>query len=479
MHARLAMVGALSALAITAAPSVASAYLGEPAIGSVDPMRLDVLEHGCFWYDRDVERSTHLDLTYLHEGEYVKELHITVDDDAPFSVDQVLVRSDQGGGYEVYDKFYPEGDRIHPGRTAVDLFAPDGPDYGKEPDRIDTRETVICVTDHQGPTNEPYIQLDRGNVAVPNRPIVQPTIAALGVSAIEPLNTYKVGFGYETERWQYGPDWQPGLNLFGDHVLVPFRADNGDKADPRAQNDIDEFGEQFNDPHSEKTAYGQPFVFHRNGDPYAYLHKSLPGTVDGGDGFFSDYLASLRELGADQTSAIGLFTFTAQGDLPLSWHVKTSLAPPWYKRSVTLTDDQLRAWEASWQAYYRGGPKPTLPLAPGTNSPAPRAVVVVNLPEHADGNGHQSVVTTSTSNTVVHGGCVSNRKVRITFHKKAKLGRVRVNGHTVKATRSGGRLRAVANLSGMRASSGSYATVVVREKVGGKWRSSVRLYKIC
>ena len=35
----------------------------------------------------------------------------------------------------------------------------------------------------------------------------------------------------------------------------------------------------------------------------------------------------------------------------------------------------------SWQAFYDGtGPKPALPLAPGTNAPAPHAGVVVNVP---------------------------------------------------------------------------------------------------
>ena len=75
--------------------------------------------------------------------------------------------------------------------------------------------------------------------------------------------------------------------------------------------------------------------------------------------------------------------FTAQGDLPLRWAVKASLAPAGYGRFVELTDTQLRAWEASWQAYYDGGAKPTMPLCPGTNSPAPDTRVVVNLPQAA------------------------------------------------------------------------------------------------
>ena len=163
---------------------------------------------------------------------------------------------------------------------------------------------------------------------------------------------------------------------FADHVpdQVPRRsAGRG----PRQR--FDEFGEQFSDPHSEKSGYGQPVVFHKDGDPYAYLHKSLPGTINGGS-----WPAAFQEALADQTKApMDLFTFTAQGDLPLKWTVKPSLAPTSYSRNVSLTDDALRAWEASWQAYYKGGPKPTMPLAPGTNSPAPRSDVVVNAPEKA------------------------------------------------------------------------------------------------
>ena len=38
-------------------------------------------------------------------------------------------------------------------------------------------------------------------VAAINRPIIQPLVSCLGASAIEPLNTYKVGFGYTVEEW--------------------------------------------------------------------------------------------------------------------------------------------------------------------------------------------------------------------------------------------------------------------------------------
>ena len=70
---------------------------------------------------------------------------------------------------------------------------------------MDKRDVIVCISDHEDSgQNEPYEQAADGEVAATNRPIIQPTIAALGVSAIEPLNTYKLGFGYSIERW-YAP----------------------------------------------------------------------------------------------------------------------------------------------------------------------------------------------------------------------------------------------------------------------------------
>ena len=50
---------------------------------------------------------------------------------------------------------------------------------------------------------------------------------------------------------------------------------------------------------------------------------------------------------------------------------------------MTFSSAQFDAWEQGWQDYYCGkGPHPTLPLAPGSNSPDPRdCPVVINLPE--------------------------------------------------------------------------------------------------
>jgi hypothetical protein len=379
----------LKPLATAATVGVGALALAAPALAAPDAAILDqthfrlnpdTLEPGCYLAGR--MDSAHLDLTYLSQGTFATELHISVRDNAPFSVDQVLVPS-AIGGYSVYNSFDTgtsgSDPDIDPNQTGVDMFAPDSNDFDG-PDPIDRSDVIVCVSDHNDSvTNRPYkSDVVPGEVVTADRPIFQPTIAALGVSAIDNLHTYKVGFGYETQGW-YKPFAETGMGpitdpmQFANHVLVPYRAD---QPGARRVNDFDEFGEEFNDPHSEKAGYGQPVVFHKNGDPYAYLHKSLPGTVD--------WPAPFEEALADQTSAMGLLTFTTQGDLPLKWTIKPSLAPSSFSRSVSLTDDDLRAWEASWQAYYRGeGPKPSIPLAPGTNSPAPSTQVVVNMPEQA------------------------------------------------------------------------------------------------
>jgi hypothetical protein len=223
--------------------------------------------------------------------------------------------------------------------------------YAPDHNFIDRADVIVRVSDHKDDVlNRPYVTsgLD-GQLATPDRPIFQPKVAALGVSAVEGLNTHKVGFGYSTIQW-YKPFAEAGLGpitdpqQFADHVLIKYRADQPGVArvnDFDDFDDFDEFGEEFNDPHSEKAGYGQPIVLHKNGDPFAFLNKSLPGTVDGGG-----WPAAFRELTADQTSAMGLLTFTAQGDLPLKWTVKASLAPDnrTYRRSATLTDKDLRDW---------------------------------------------------------------------------------------------------------------------------------------
>ena len=315
------------------------------------------------------------------------------------------------------------------------MFAPDSNGVDG-PDPIDKAGVIVCVSDHNDDAlNLPYVEDGLpGEVAAVDRPIIQPVMSCLGVSAIEPLNTYKVGMGYDTEQW-YAPfaefPYITDPQYFADHVLIKYRAD---QPGVRRINDIDEYGEAYSDPHSEKTNYGQPVVFHKNGDPEAYLHKSLPGTINGGT-----WPAPYIEAFADQTSALGLFTFTAQGDLPIRWTVKASLATEDSARYVELTDDALRAWEASWQAYYDGGAKPTMPLCPGTNSPAPDTTVVVNLPLQTTTVMGQTITREITTVQTVAGATI----IRTVAAKKAKSTRKAACAKKAKAKHGKARKRAM------------------------------------
>jgi hypothetical protein len=431
--ARLALVAAASVAALGMSAGTASAQflnLGDAAVSNDSPVfRLNpnTLEPGCFQpgmgkLHHGVDVDSHIDVTQT-----TKEAHVTVRSGANFSVDQVLVPG-VGSGYAVYNDFdtgsNPADVDVDPTQTATDLSAPKGAD-------VDAGRIILCVSDHpDADQNEPYISDGLpGEVAAINRPIIQPTVSALGASAISNLKTYKVGFGYKVTRgydatWRRAflgdGVWGPGTS-FGDpqawdadhdgqldHVIVKSRAE---QAGVRRYNDMDEFGEAFNNG-AEKSSYGQPIVFDVGGpgDPYAYLHKSLPAVIDGGFAPIDSWL----EGEADQTSAAALLTFTAEGDLPISWAVKPSLAPAAYGKKATLTDDMLRAWNTSWQNYYAGkGPKPTLPLAPGTNSPAPdpSITVIVNLPETRPTTAPQTVTPaapgTSTTTTIITGGATT------------------------------------------------------------------------
>jgi hypothetical protein len=365
-----AAVAGLGVMAFSS-PALADGLSGDPAIKSSSPFRLNpyTLEPGCFRVGRgdDIDIDTHIDLKSLVDGDgFVKELHLTVDEDAHFSVDQVLVPS-ASDGYRIYNAFdtgtVDDDPDVDPNQTAVDLFAPNG-------DRIDKDDVIVCVSDHDGGYyNRPYVQEAGGLVAAINRPIIQPTISCLGASAIEPLNTYKVGFGYTVKGYNMD-DRAVILKGIKDPNAVDFNHDGTPDAvyikaredgayDARRVNDVDSFGEEFGK--FPMADYGQTELFLLSGDPTAWTlsNNNHPDTLS------------------------NLITFTTQGDLPLTWTVRASLAPSSYERFVTIDDAYLRAWEASWQAYYDGGPKPTLRLCPGTNSPAPDNVDVVNLPQAA------------------------------------------------------------------------------------------------
>jgi hypothetical protein len=347
------MAALAAGVGLMAFASPAMALPGDAAIESSSPFRLNpyTLEPGC---TTRAYTDEHIDIASLVDGDFREELHVTVGKSSPVSVDQVLVPG-VGGGYAVYNTFdtgsIDDDADIDPNQTGVDMFGPEGTSY------IAKSDVIVCVSDHDPYQNEPYIQEDGGLVAAINRPTVVPKVTCLGASAIEPLNTYKAGFGYTLER---GYDVTRPVQLLGitDPNAVDFNGDGTPDAvyiraredgdyDARRVNDMDAFGEEFG--HHDIADLGQTELFKLSGDETAWTlsNNNRPDTLS------------------------NLITFTTQGDLPLTWTVRASLAPSDSKRSVTLDDAFLRNWEASWQAYYDGaGPKPSLRLCPGTNSPA-------------------------------------------------------------------------------------------------------------
>jgi hypothetical protein len=462
-------------------PSVAQALPGDPAIDSQSPFRLDDrnLEPGCFVPGRGpVDLDTHLDLTYLMNGEIARELHVTVDHDSPVNVDQVLVPS-AIDGYQVYNTFTNTGNAndIGPNFTAVDLFAPDSNGIDG-PDPISTRDVIVCVSDHGAAQNEPYQQEDGGLVSAKNRPIIAPHVTAFGQSAIAPLKTYKIGFGYSVEKWYTAPSYD-GANTFPFHPTVTdpnavpsptwlgalpssvriAPRPNDFAYDARRVNDVDQFGEEFGDL---KTDYGQTTRFRQEGDMFAWTssNNNEPDTL------------------------AHLITLNAQGDLPMKWSIRPSLASPSSLREVTFNDADFRAWDKSWQDYYCGkGPRPAMLLPPGTNSPDPRdCAIVVNPPVSQPAEPVVNVTTPApvVNTTVVQPQCVSNRVINMKFGKKVRKASVRLNGVTYKAHKSNGRLRLSLSLRGLKGLPGQYVKVTVKtQKRHHKAVKSARLYKLC
>ena len=410
--ASLALVAGTSLAFLGASAGTAMAQ-GDIAIQQNAPtFRLNpkTLEPGCFRNGDGPLALAHVDVT-----QNSREAHVRVLSGSHYSVDQVLIPG-RGAGYAVYNQF-DTGSRdddpdIDPPQEATDLAAPQGTDVVAD-------DVIMCVSDHPDrEQNEPYISDGLpGEVAAIDRPIIQPTIASLGMSSLAARDTYKVGFGYAVKRG-YDAYWRnlfltdgvigPGTS-FGDpqawdtdgdskldHVFVLARPE---QAGVSRFNDVDEYGEAYNNG-AEKDSYGQPIWFDVSGtgDPEAYLHKSLPGVVNGG----FPPLDSLIEAAADQTNSAGLHTFSAEGDLPLSWAVKPSLAPQSYGQKVTLTDDQFRAWNQSWQDYYVGkGAKPKLPLAPGTKSPDPLPHFTIVNPQVAkDEAGKETIIVVNQTTPV-------------------------------------------------------------------------------
>jgi hypothetical protein len=436
MQVRLALfVSALLAVfSLSAASALASGLPGDRAISSSSPFRLNdnTLEPGCFVPGRGpVDLDTHLNLSYLSSGTIARELHVTVDDGSPVNVDQVLVPSALDG-YKVYNTFENTGraDDIGPNYTAVNLFAPDSNGIDG-PDPIDKYNVIVCVSDHGAAQNEPYQQEAGGLVSAKNRPIVAPKVTALGVSAVGPLNTFKIGFGYDIVKWYTAPSFD-GAGVFptvtdpnasGGGALPAFvrmdprPADFG--YDARRVNDVDAFGDTWKGG-SQQADYGQNRLFSAGGDATGWTLSN-----------------------DNQSDTLGhLITFTAQGDLPISWTLRPSLASPSSLRSAEFTDANFRAWWASWQAYYAGkGPKPSLPLAPGTNSPAPDPnITVVNNVEVRPGTAPQAPVTSTTTTIITQGGPVTGARSATPSSAK-KASRTSIRSARVVKTKQGKQLR--------------------------------------
>jgi hypothetical protein len=366
-----------TAMALTAGP--AFALPGDRAIDHQSPFRLEdrTLEPGCFvpgrFSNADIDSHLTIGLNPLQE-----EMHVTVSDGASYSVDQVLVPSPIDG-YNVVNTFdtgtVNNDPDIDPGQTATGLHSPTR--------FIDNRDVIICVSGHgDAAQNEPYQQEAGGLVSAKNRPILTPKVTAFGVSAIENLNTYRIGFGYDATKWYTKPAFLDAEDhplfiptvtdpngvfspTFGDNLpafvsLFP-RADS-DTYDARRVNDVDKAGESwtaFPGFNEDSANDHQTFLFSQNGDLTAWTDDPTSRNDDR-----------------------NLFTDLTQGDLPIKWTLRPSLAAPSSKRSATFTLADFFAWNKAWQDYYKGGSLPTLPLAPGTNSPAPdtSVTVIVNPP---------------------------------------------------------------------------------------------------
>lgn len=487
MHKRL-VVGLVAGF-MCAVPATASAVPGDPGISNPTPgaFRLNdnTLEPGCFVPGRNAPIDVDSHLVIGVDG-LSEEAHVTVSDGASFSVDQVLVPSPTDG-YNVINTFdtgtVNNDPDIDPGQTATLLHSPTR--------FVDQNDVIVCLSGHgDAVQNQPYTQETGGLVSAKNRPILQPTVVALGESAIDPLNTFKLGFGYTTEKWYQRPAFETledgnglfpavtdpnaffsptfGNNLPGFVGLLPRPADF--PYDARRVNDVDAAGEAFFFP---TPAHGQNFLFRQAGDSTAWID-------DGG------------VPGPGQS----LLTVLTRGDFPITWTLRPSLAAPSSERSVTFSSAQFDAWEQGWQDYYCGkGPHPTLPLAPGSNSPDPRdCPIVINLPEAvapptpANPTPPQVAVpvtnvNNTTNNTTAGEKVLCNTKRKITFRwtKDARSGFVTVQGRRFNAHKVHGRLQATAVLKpNVAVAKGAYVKVIQHTTLkSGKHRLIPRTFKVC
>jgi hypothetical protein len=428
MQVRLALFlsALLAVLGLSTAIASASGLPGDNAILSTSPFRLNpyTLEPSCYRADRITDVDSHM----LFDSGIAEEAHITVEDGSAVSVDQVLVPSPIDG-YNVVNDFdtgtINNDPDIDPGQTATGLRS--------LTKFVDNHDVIVCVSQHgDAGQNEPYAPVGNGDVTAKNRPTITPTLASLGVSPIGGLHTFKIGFGYTT-AWYADPSalFDPLFPVaLTDPQLLPFPSNaatfvgvDARPAQPgvRRVNDIDVAGEQYSPFDADTADHGQVQVFRKAGDPYSFC--VAPDNCGG-------------SLGVGH-----LLAFDAQGDLPISWTVKPSLADDTHKKTLTVTDDYLRAWNASWLAYYAGkGPKPTLPLAPGTNSPDPdpSITVIVNpqLSAPASGGAATPVATT----VVIQQAGAANAARSATGSSAKKASKASIRSARVIATKSGKRV---------------------------------------
>jgi hypothetical protein len=416
MQVRFALfVSALLAmLSLGAASAFAS---GDDAVLAGSPFRLNphTLEPSCFRADYIADVDTHI----VFDDGFTTEAHVTVNDGSAVSIDQLLVPG-KNSGYVVYNTFqdgYGADNSIDPNQTAHSLFAAGG-------DWVDNHDIIACVSQHDGAENEPYAQAANGEVSAKNRPIIQPTVASIGLSPISNLQTFKIGFGYSTDKWYDDPNaiFDP---LFPAHLTDPqLIGDSFVEVDARADqpgvrrvNDIDVSGEQYSPFDYDTANHGQVQVFRKAGDPYSFC--VAPDNCGG-------------SLGVGH-----LLAFDAQGDLPITWAVKASLAAESKKRSVTFDEADFLAWYKSWQDVYAGTrEEPLYPLAPGTNPPPrdPNLTLVTKV----DVTGGQSSTTTTTTIIQPVGG--SGSAARSASGASRKAGKASIRSARVIATRQGKRL---------------------------------------
>jgi hypothetical protein len=412
---------AIAALAVLSPTAWAS---GDDAILSGSQFRLNpyTLEPGCYRADHITDVDSHILVN--KDWTSSEEAHITVEDGSAFSVDQVLVPSPIDG-YRVVNDFdtgtVDNDPDIDPGQTATGLTSPTR--------FVSDREIIICVSRHgDAGQNEPYVSAPGGEVAATNRPVLQPTIASIGLSAIGDLHTFKIGFGYSTKSWYQDPndlsDPVFPLTLTDPQIFGPFTNNDPqfvsvlarpDQPGVRRVNDIDVAGEQYSPFDADTADHGQVQVFRKAGDPYSFC--VAPDNCGG-------------SLGVGH-----LLAFDAQGDLPMTWALKASLAPASYERSVTFTEADFLAWYKSWQDYYAGGPAPKYPLAPGTNPP-PRDPSLTLINQVVNGSG----TTTTTTTTIIQpvGGSANGARSATGSAKKAS--KTSIRSARVVATKQGKRL---------------------------------------